>query len=126
MRTHCISCILLCVLCLPSNTTLAQTEISDSWRYTTEVPANGWFESNFDAQDWQQGAGGFGTRNTPNARIGTVWNSDDIWLRKEFTLSNIPDAPALYIHHDEDAEVFVMMNVKSRCVGNIAECEFLA
>jgi len=79
----------------------------DTWRYTLERPADGWYESDFDDTAWVKGAGGFGTRSTPGARVGTVWETDDIWLRKAFKLATIPNKPALLIHHDEDAVVYV-------------------
>jgi beta-galactosidase/beta-glucuronidase len=82
-------------------------EIVDDWRYTLRRPAEAWRQPDFDAATWKQGPGGFGTRNTPEARVGTVWATNDIWLRKSFQLDSIPGNPALLIHHDEDAEVYI-------------------
>lgn len=82
-------------------------EIVDTWRYTVRRPADGWRQANFDDADWKQGHGGFGTRGTPGARIGTTWATSSIWLRKPFELSSIPTKPALLIHHDEDTEVYI-------------------
>ena len=56
------------------------------WRFTTKRPEGQWFEPNFDDAAWQQGPAGFGTENTPGARVGTTWNSPDIWLRRTFDL----------------------------------------
>ncbi len=79
-----------------------------TWRYTTEKPPDGWFAADFDASGWREGPGGFGTRGTPGASIGTVWRGSDIWLRREFVM---PEGTwhdlHLQTHHDEDAEVYI-------------------
>jgi beta-galactosidase/beta-glucuronidase len=82
-------------------------EIADQWRYLLRKPADRWHQTNFDDSGWMQGSGGFGTFDTPGARIGTNWSTNDIWLRKEFILQAIPPKPALLIHHDEDAEIYI-------------------
>ena len=82
-------------------------EIVDTWRYTVRRPAEGWRTSGFDASEWKEANGGFGTPDTPGARVGTVWGTNSIWLRKSFELKAIPENVALLIHHDENAEVFI-------------------
>lgn len=77
------------------------------WRYTFDQPADNWQQAEFDDTAWNQGRGGFGTRGTPAARIGTVWKTNDIWLRKSVRLDAVPEHPALLIHHDEDAEIYI-------------------
>ena len=75
---------------------------------TTQKPPDDWFKPNFDAGEWKQGKAGFGTRGTPGAVVRTEWNTPDIWLRREFTL---PEGQwtnlQLWMHHDEDAEIYV-------------------
>ena len=71
------------------------------------APPPDWPSPGFDASMWTTGVGGFGTTGTPGARIGTTWESPDIWLRGEFTIAALPSAPQLLLHHDEDAEVFI-------------------
>lgn len=78
------------------------------WRYTTTKPGADWFQPAFDASAWPEGKGGFGTRNTPGAVVGTVWNTREIWLRREMDLSarNFKNLQA-WLHHDEDADIYV-------------------
>ena len=82
-------------------------EVVDAWRYTLTAPADGWQRPGFDDSAWKVAPGGFGTRGTPDARIGTEWDTDHIWLRKVYPLDALPDRPALHVYHDEDAEVYL-------------------
>jgi hypothetical protein len=79
-----------------------------AWRFTTEKPADAWFKSDFDDGTWKEAPGGFGTRGAPGAVVRTEWKTDDIWIRRSFTL---PDGklvdPHLLMHHDEDAEIYI-------------------
>jgi len=85
----------------------AGQEIVDSWKYTLRRPAKEWNQTNFDDAAWTSGNGGFGSRDTPGSRIGTIWATNAIWLRKPFPLDKVPAKPALLIHHDERARVFI-------------------
>ena len=78
------------------------------WRYTTTAPAADWFATRFNDAAWQAGIGGFGKTGTPGAVIRTPWTTNDIWLRRSFTLkSGKLVAPHWYVHHDEDADVYL-------------------
>lgn len=88
------------------NATFAQAVV-DEWKYTLRRPQGEWQQADFDDSQWRTGSGGFGTLDTPGARVGTRWASNRIWLRKSFQLQQIPQQPALMIHHDEDVEVFL-------------------
>ncbi len=94
------------------------------WRYTTTKPAANWFSSAFDASGWPEGKSGFGTPGTPGAAIGTVWNGREIWLRREIELTGtqIRD-PQLWLHHDEDVEVYVNGTLAFSAAGYSSEYE---
>ncbi len=80
----------------------------NTWRYTIEKPADDWMRPEFDASGWKEGPAGFGTRGTPGAAIGTIWNTKDIWLRRDVTLPTTPWTNLqAYVYHDEDVEVYV-------------------
>jgi predicted alpha-1,2-mannosidase len=79
---------------------------ADIWKYTIEKPADSWFQTNFDDTGWKSGAGGFGTADegvTPR----TDWNSNDIWMRKKFTLSSLIDNPEVQSYHDQGADIYI-------------------
>lgn len=91
---------------LPSSQNEART-----WKYSFTEPAAGWEASTFNDANWITGLAGFGTAGTPGAVVKTVWNNNDIWVRQEFTLGDLSainrDDLVLYIHHDDDCEVFI-------------------
>ncbi|MDY7110429.1 MAG: exo-alpha-sialidase [Planctomycetota bacterium] len=79
-----------------------------TWRYTFEQPPDYWYGAQFDDSSWDEGRAGFGGKGTPGAVINTPWTGSDIWLRRTFTLDEDPPGEVcLYIHHDEDAEVYI-------------------
>ena len=77
------------------------------WRYSLDKPADNWFSSEFDASSWKEGKSGFGSEGTPGSIIGTVWKTNDIWLRREVTIDKPLKSPQLVVHHDDDAEVYI-------------------
>lgn len=78
------------------------------WRYTTTKPSEEWASSAFDASTWTEAPGGFGSRGTPGAAIGTTWDTDNIWLRREFTMPEGKFRSLQFsVYHDEDIEIFV-------------------
>jgi hypothetical protein len=97
-----------------------------TWRYTTERPADDWSKPGFDDSGWKTGPGGFGTEGTPGSVVRTEWRGADIWIRREFEIKEAPAAPLLMMHHDEDAEVYingVLAAKASGFVGNYEEFE---
>ncbi|HEY4320342.1 MAG TPA: glycoside hydrolase family 2 TIM barrel-domain containing protein [Gemmatimonadales bacterium] len=88
------------------------------WHYTTTAPVGAWFAPTFNDSSWALAAGGFGTRETPGAVVGTQWQSSDIWLRRTVTLGAIPlTNPYWHLHHDDDAEVYVNGTLAAKLSG---------
>jgi hypothetical protein len=88
--------------------TLAPTseKTAQSWRFTTETPAAGWKNPDFDDSSWSTGKGGFGAID--GVRAGTPWRTKDIWIRRDFEVTSLPEGrPILRMFHDEHAEVFL-------------------
>lgn len=78
------------------------------WRYTFEQPREGWKEAEFDAEGWKTGVAGFGTVDTPGTHVRTIWDGQEIWLRRSFETTEAPEGRlVLRIHHDEDAVVYL-------------------
>jgi hypothetical protein len=78
------------------------------WRYTFTQPPAGWIDPAFDDSAWTNGTAGFGTPNTPGTSAQTLWNSDDIWLRRTFVLGEGDYSGAMFeVHHDDESEVYV-------------------
>jgi len=88
-------------------------EAAQAWRYTFTDPALGWTEPSYDDSWWAEGPGGFGTEGTPGARVRTVWDTPEIWLRRTVvldpgTVRNLAGSRLfLRVHHDEDAQVYL-------------------
>ncbi len=79
-----------------------------TWRYTIEKPANDWYKPDFKDADWKEGPGGFGTKGTPGAVVRTEWKTNDIWIRREFEIADDDLGEVLlYMHHDDDVEVYI-------------------
>lgn len=99
----------------------SQTLADPPWKYTVTDPGDRWFTPEFDDSPWAEGAGGFGTRGTPGARIGTIWRKPDIWLRRTIDLASVPKNPALWVYHDEDAEIYLNGKQVAKLTGFVSE-----
>lgn len=73
--------------------------------YTEKEPAANWMEANFVAKGWKGGQAPFGDKDSkPN----TNWTSNDLWLRREFTVvDNNIKGLNLKITHDDNIDVYL-------------------
>lgn len=86
------------------------TTDSKAWNavYTTRKPSGDWMAPDFEPKGWKQGVGPFGTLS-PDAPYVTEWNSDQIWFRREFELTeDLCDREVvLNYSHDDDAVIYI-------------------
>lgn len=75
-------------------------------QYIERAPSGDWNSMDFEASEWKEGA----LPITDNKLLsGTFWESDEIWVRREFSLDKIDaDEPLfLKLHHDDNIEVYL-------------------
>lgn len=86
----------------------SEGEHVEEWSYIEQRPEGMWVELDYPETGWIKGKGGFGEPTTPGSRVRTRWKSSEIWLRKRFSLKELPAGQlALRVHHDEDAEIYL-------------------
>ena len=75
--------------------------------YTNKNPGSGWQQIGFDTKSWSTGKAAFGSPGMKD--VHTVWDTKEIWVRREFTLpAASPNADLFLIYsHDDDFEVFI-------------------
>lgn len=75
---------------------------SKEWegKYTFEKPDGDWAALNYNADNWKMGKGAFGTYDQPAVR--TEWNTEDIWVRREFILNDININNPIYLKYSHD------------------------
>ncbi|BDI30018.1 hypothetical protein CCAX7_20690 [Capsulimonas corticalis] len=84
---------------VPTSETTPQT-----WRYTTDKPADNWTAANFDDSSWKEAPAGFGN----NGAHHTDWGTADIWIRRTVTLPAGPYRNLQFsVFHDEDIDAYI-------------------
>jgi hypothetical protein len=90
-------------------TYLLQMASGEAWdgNYTFDKPKNGWENPDFDASNWNTGKAAFGTDGMP--ALKTLWDTEDIWVRREFTLPKTLDNGeiSLIYSHDDIFELYL-------------------
>ncbi len=88
------------------NVVLPASEDNDySLKYTESIPTQGWQNIDFDETGWKTGSAPLGDDNN---LIKTLWKSDDLWARREFTLKdNKLQDVYLKLSHDDNIVVYL-------------------
>ena len=72
-------------------------------KYTETAPADGWMKADFEDGEWKNGVAPFGSNKTAK----TSWKSRNIWMRREFTLTQNYKEPLLKLLHDDNVKVYL-------------------
>ncbi|HEY8929925.1 MAG TPA: DUF4964 domain-containing protein, partial [Mucilaginibacter sp.] len=93
-----------------------------SCKYVAETdPGKGWEQAGFDDANWKTGKAPFGD---DRASEGTKWVGKDIWLRRSFTLNDLPSGKLfLKNYHDDDAEYYLNGHLIASRAGANGEYE---
>jgi hypothetical protein len=86
----------------------AADETAYSVSYTETQPEGNWFAQQYKATNWKSGQAPFGD----NGNVKTPWKSDNLWVRRTFTIKNtaaINDL-LLKLNHDDNIEVYLNGN----------------
>ena len=77
-------------------------------KYVYEIPQKNWFYRDFDDKSWKQGQAAFGKREN-GQHIRTPWESEHIWIRREFILEEDLSAKKIFLKysHDDDVEIYI-------------------
>lgn len=81
----------------------------EAWegKYINEKPQKGWEQNDFNHNLWETGKGAFGTDGMSLCK--TLWETEDIWVRREFTLPETLDKGdiSLIYSHDDIFELYL-------------------
>lgn len=77
-----------------------------AWRYQTTDPGTDWYLQQFDDRDWPEAKGGFGY-GVNRKYLPNNWNSDNIFLRRVFRLTEEPQHLTLSITSKGPTEVYI-------------------
>lgn len=75
-------------------------------RYVEQPQSEAWKRLDFKDVDWKVGALPISDNKSVE---GTFWESDNIWVRREFAVDKINDKEPLFLklHHDDNIEVYL-------------------
>lgn len=89
--------------------TLLPMANEEGWvgKFVNTSPSKGWEKNDFNDAKWSSGKAAFGTPGME--AVGTNWDTDEIWVRREFTIPEMSSGSNLYLiySHDDDFELYL-------------------
>lgn len=93
---------------LPLYTSIIPATVEEDTRvkYTERIQNSGWNAIAFEDNMWKEGM--LPISDDPKLK-GTYWDSDSIFVRREFTLDKVDEVKPLFLklHHDDNIEVYL-------------------
>jgi hypothetical protein len=77
------------------------------WTYWLDEPPRRWTAPNFNDADWFRGYAPFATTNNANFPSGTLLRDPQIWMRRSFTLEELPRGAALDVLMGGNTKVYL-------------------
>ena len=79
----------------------------ENWtgQYTFSEPKKGWEQADFDTKGWSEGQGAFGYDHMKSVK--TIWEDNEIWVRREFDFPETNTPLYLIFSHDDDFELYI-------------------
>jgi len=92
--------------------------------YTEAQPDANWAAPDFKPTSWKSGPAPFGD---DEKNVKTLWKSDNIWVRRNFTVKNITSINDLLLklNHDDNVEVFLNGNKIYETTGWTSNFKYL-
>jgi len=85
------------------------TAAIEKWEatYTEKQPAGNWQTLDYNGSGWKNGKGVFGTPGMLN--LGTLWETEDIWVRRVFELTEDFSNETVFLQysHDDTFELYI-------------------
>ena len=89
--------------------TILPTAADQRWdaAFTETVPKGNWTDNDYNDSSWMQGKAAFGTRGMQY--LSTRWNSEDIWVRRTFELTEDYSGKQVVLEysHDDVFELYI-------------------
>ena len=106
----------------------SQEQGASTWRYTIEQAGRRLVSSPTSTTRRGRKAPAASAReSTPGAVVRTEWKTGDIWLRRDVRAArDDSERPALLVHHDEDAEIYINGVLAAKAGGYTTDYEELA
>jgi len=76
------------------------------WNYSFTAPSNDWIKNTM-LSDFKTGMAPFGIESNNVHKVNTTWNTNSLFLNKEFTLSSVPSKLSLIACNTGITEVYI-------------------